>query len=71
MAQGLNLERELYGPVSKLQILGFQPFEQVPIVTPVPSVGIGSRARSAGPRKLVNRSGFLPVRYADASYPTH
>ncbi len=62
MAQGLNLERELDGPASKFQILGFQPFEQGPVVTSFPSVGIGSRAGSAGPRKLVNRSGFLPVR---------
>jgi hypothetical protein len=67
----LNLERELDGSASEFQILGFQPFEQFPVVTPFPSIGIGSRAGSAGPRELVNRSGFLPVVQADASYLTH
>jgi hypothetical protein len=62
--QGLYLEHELYGPVSKLQILRFQSLEQVP-------VEVRSPAGPAGPRKLENGSGFLPVRNASASYPTH
>jgi hypothetical protein len=64
--QGFNLEGKLDGPVSKLQVLGFQTFEQV--VTPF---AVGSRAGAAGPRKLENGSGFFPVRYASASYPAH
>jgi hypothetical protein len=62
MAQGLNLERELYGPVSKFQILCFQSFDQVPALAHFSTVGIGSRAGRAGPRKLVNRSGFLLIK---------
>jgi hypothetical protein len=50
MAQGLNLERELYGPVSKFQILCFQSFDQVPALAHFSTVGIGSRAGRAGPR---------------------
>jgi hypothetical protein len=70
-AQGLNLERELYCPVSKFQILCFQSFEQVPALAHFSTVGIGSRAGRAGPRKLVNRSGFLLIKEASASYHTH
>jgi hypothetical protein len=55
----LNLERKLYGPASKRQILGFQIFDQVSVVAPV---AIGSRAGLAGPRKLEDGSGFLTVR---------
>jgi hypothetical protein len=62
MAQGLNLERELYGPVSKFQILCFQSFDQVPALAHFSTVGIGSRAGRPGPRKLVNGSGFLPIK---------
>ena len=71
MAQGLDLERELHGPVSKFQILGFQLFKQVPVVMPVPGIGIAAPAGAAGPRKVVNRGRFLPVGQADASYLTH
>jgi hypothetical protein len=71
MAQGLNLKRELYCPVSKFQILCFQSFEQVPALAHFSAVGIGSRAGRAGPRKLVNGSGFLLVKEASASYHTH
>jgi hypothetical protein len=71
MAQGLNLKRELYCPVSKFQILCFQSFEQVPALAHFSAVGIGSRAGRAGPSKLVNRSGFLLIKDASASYHTH
>jgi hypothetical protein len=76
MAQGLNLERELYCPVSKFQILCFQSFEQVPALAHFSTVGIGSRAGRAGPSKLVNGSGFngsgfLLIKEASASYHTH
>jgi hypothetical protein len=57
--QALNLERKLYGPASKRQILGFQIFDQVSVVAPV---AIGSRAGLTGPRKLEDGSGFLTVR---------
>jgi hypothetical protein len=67
----LNLERELYCPVSKFQILCFQSFEQVPALAHFSTVGIGSRAGRAGPRKLVNGSGFLLIKEASASYHTH
>ena len=46
-AQDLNLERELYGPVSKFQILCFQSFHQVPALAHFSTVGIGSRAGRA------------------------
>ena len=61
-AQDLNLERELYGPVSKFQILCFQSFNQVPALAHFSTVGIGSRAGRAGPSKLVNGSGFLLIK---------
>jgi hypothetical protein len=62
VAQNLNLKRELYGPVAKFSVLGFQSLEQIPIVRPFSTPGIRSLTGLAGPRKLENGSGFLAVR---------
>jgi hypothetical protein len=64
----LNLKRELYGPVSKLQILGFQTLKQVSVVA---AVAVGSRDSLAGPRKLENQSGFFPISQVGASCCAH
>jgi hypothetical protein len=66
--QGLNLERKLNSPVSKLQVLGFQAFKHALVLT---SFAINSWAGATGPRKLENGGRFLAVREASASYPAH
>jgi len=62
MAQDLNLERELRGPISKFQIFCFQSFEQVPALAHFSTGRIDSWARPPGPPELVNGSGFLLIK---------
>jgi hypothetical protein len=50
MAQNFNLECKLEGLVAKFLVLGFQSFEQVPIVTPFSTPRTRSQTGPAGPR---------------------
>src|SRR5262245_58642781 len=62
LLQGLDLQSELDRLLAKLSVLGFQSFDQRPIVTPPSRLGIGSPAAPAGWRHFENGSGFLSVR---------
>ncbi len=71
MPQPLNLQRKLYGAISKLQVFRLQSFDQVCVRRPLSPGGICSQDRWLGPSKCEDRRGFLPTGQTGSVYAAH